>query len=400
MSSDTDINGALLRLKREEMGWTLADMAARACLSTKQVKQLEDGGDSAFYSLAIKLTVAKKNAQILGITEDELFGQNLVDEETIELSSQTQSLAQDAIVQPELAQEMLATVPASPASKPGASTESLQAKAPLGAERPSQELKLDVQPNELAVTQPIAPVAPVTSSVTEANIKVEVTVTNAESEPTHPLKKPQTANLSEQISSVPLALSLPSNESHLSDSADTTASMGFGVKFLLALLVIFGLVLIVEPKAKDDFLDFFKNSGLITNSDSTAEREAMPVTLPLTEVPTTDSPVDETKSPIGPIGSNAPMPSDSSSSNSSAKVGTSSVPVNSNSKPDTGTTAQNPDNLNTPNSKSVNTKSALSNNVAPNSVPNVNSSSSTNSATSNNTTSSGTPSQGTLQTKE
>ena len=400
MSSDTDINGALLRLKREEMGWTLADMAARACLSTKQVKQLEDGGDSAFYSLAIKLTVAKKNAQILGITEDELFGQNLVDEETIELSSQTQSLAQEAIVQPELAQEMLATIPASLESKPGALTESLQANAPLDKVRPSQELKPDAQPNGLAVKQSIPSVAPVTSTVTEANIKVDGTVTNAESEPTHPLKKPQTANLTEQSSSVPLALSLPSNESHLSGSADTAASMGFGVKLLLALLVIFGLVLIVEPKAKDDFLDFFKNSGLIINSDSASEREAMPVPLQLTEVPTADSPVEESKSPNGPIGSNAPMPSDSSGSNSTAKVGTSSVPINSNSKPDTGTTAQNPDNLNTPNSKPVNTKSVLINNMSPSSVPNVNSASSTNSATSSNTTSSGTPSQGALQTKE
>jgi len=400
MSSDTDINGALLRLKREEMGWTLADMAARACLSTKQVKQLEDGGDSAFYSLAIKLTVAKKNAHILGITEDELFGQNLVDEETIELSSQTQSLAQDAIAQPELAQEMLATIPASLESKPSVVTESLQANAPLGAERPSQELKLDVQPNELAVTQPIPSAASVASTVTVANTKEELTATNAQAQPTHLLKPPQTAHLSEQISSVPLALSLPSNESHLSDSEDTVTSMGFGVKLLLALLVIFGVILIVEPKAKDDVLDFFKNSGLISNSDSTSERDGTPVPLPLTEATTSDSPMDETKSPNGPIGSNPPMPSDGSGSNSTAKVGASSALGNSNSKPDTGTTAQNPDNLNTLSSKSVNNKPVLINNVAPNSAPSVNSAPSTNSATLNNTTSSGTLSQGALQSKE
>ena len=73
MTVDNDINGSLLKIKRESLGWTLADMAARACLSTKQVRQLEEGGDNSFYSHAIKLTVAKKIATILSISEDELF---------------------------------------------------------------------------------------------------------------------------------------------------------------------------------------------------------------------------------------------------------------------------------------------------------------------------------------
>ena len=44
------INGALLRMRREELGWALADLATRACLSNKQVKQIEEGGTSSFYS--------------------------------------------------------------------------------------------------------------------------------------------------------------------------------------------------------------------------------------------------------------------------------------------------------------------------------------------------------------
>jgi transcriptional regulator with XRE-family HTH domain len=47
MTVDNEINGSLLKLKRESLGWTLADMAARACLSTKQVRQLEEGGDNS-----------------------------------------------------------------------------------------------------------------------------------------------------------------------------------------------------------------------------------------------------------------------------------------------------------------------------------------------------------------
>jgi len=73
MTVDNDINGSLLKIKRESLGWTLADMAVRACLSTKQVRQLEEGGDNSFYSHAIKLTVAKKIALILNIEEDDLF---------------------------------------------------------------------------------------------------------------------------------------------------------------------------------------------------------------------------------------------------------------------------------------------------------------------------------------
>jgi len=73
--SDTDqINGMLLQIKRDELGWAVSDMATSACLSVKQVKQIEQGGISAFYSPTVKLTAAKKMAHILGVSEDELFG--------------------------------------------------------------------------------------------------------------------------------------------------------------------------------------------------------------------------------------------------------------------------------------------------------------------------------------
>ena len=68
------INGELLRLRREARGWVLSDMATRACMSVKQIRQLEDGGVSAFYSLAVKATAAKKVGALLGVTSDEVFG--------------------------------------------------------------------------------------------------------------------------------------------------------------------------------------------------------------------------------------------------------------------------------------------------------------------------------------
>lgn len=70
------INGDLLRLRRESRGWLLGDLATRACMSVKQIRQLEEGGMSSFYSVAVKATAAKKVAALLGIGEDEVFARN------------------------------------------------------------------------------------------------------------------------------------------------------------------------------------------------------------------------------------------------------------------------------------------------------------------------------------
>lgn len=74
MSDTPHIHGELLRLKRESHGWLVSDMATRACMSVKQIRQLEEGGSSAFYSESVKLTSAKKVGAILGLTPDEVFG--------------------------------------------------------------------------------------------------------------------------------------------------------------------------------------------------------------------------------------------------------------------------------------------------------------------------------------
>lgn len=70
---DRLINGELLRSRRETQGWAITDMASRACLSTKQVRQLEEGGTSAFYNESVKLTAAKKVGGLLGLSADEVF---------------------------------------------------------------------------------------------------------------------------------------------------------------------------------------------------------------------------------------------------------------------------------------------------------------------------------------
>jgi len=74
---DIFINGELLRSRREASSWAINDMAIRACLSVKQVRQLEDGGMSSFYSQSVKATAAKKVGAILGLTPDEVFNQSV-----------------------------------------------------------------------------------------------------------------------------------------------------------------------------------------------------------------------------------------------------------------------------------------------------------------------------------
>jgi DNA-binding XRE family transcriptional regulator len=75
MSDISQIDGHSVRLKRESFGWAISDMATMACLSSKQIKQIEEGGLAAFYSEGVKLTAAKKVAALLQMTEAELFGQ-------------------------------------------------------------------------------------------------------------------------------------------------------------------------------------------------------------------------------------------------------------------------------------------------------------------------------------
>ncbi|MEY2677391.1 MAG: hypothetical protein RLZ00_83 [Pseudomonadota bacterium] len=93
------INGELLRLRREARGWVLNDMATRACMSVKQIRQLEEGGMSSFYSLAVKVTAAKKVAALLGLSAEEVFAKN-AESAILEESVEPQALIAEVAVEP------------------------------------------------------------------------------------------------------------------------------------------------------------------------------------------------------------------------------------------------------------------------------------------------------------
>jgi transcriptional regulator with XRE-family HTH domain len=110
------INGELLRLRREARGWVLNDMATRACMSVKQIRQLEEGGTSSFYSEAVKVTAAKKVGALLGLSADEVFAQDSVSE-SIELEAplvtEVDSVLEEPIEQPAVVESSVATACAS-----------------------------------------------------------------------------------------------------------------------------------------------------------------------------------------------------------------------------------------------------------------------------------------------
>lgn len=69
------INGDLLRQRREAKGWAPTDLATRSCLSLRQVRQIEEGGNSSFYSESVKATAARKIAVLLGLPPEMAFVQ-------------------------------------------------------------------------------------------------------------------------------------------------------------------------------------------------------------------------------------------------------------------------------------------------------------------------------------
>jgi transcriptional regulator with XRE-family HTH domain len=72
LSNAENVLGSKIKDAREKAGLTQEELAKQACLSMRQLEQIESGGDSYFYSAAIKLASAKKVARILGIEEEYL----------------------------------------------------------------------------------------------------------------------------------------------------------------------------------------------------------------------------------------------------------------------------------------------------------------------------------------
>ena len=58
---------------REVLDLSAKDLSKRACLSERQIEQIENGDSSSFYSAQVKFTAAKKVADLLKLTPEEAF---------------------------------------------------------------------------------------------------------------------------------------------------------------------------------------------------------------------------------------------------------------------------------------------------------------------------------------
>jgi transcriptional regulator with XRE-family HTH domain len=58
---------------REKLGLTTKDLGGMACLSARQIEQIENGETSSFYGTQIKVTAAKKVAKFLNLSDEEAF---------------------------------------------------------------------------------------------------------------------------------------------------------------------------------------------------------------------------------------------------------------------------------------------------------------------------------------
>jgi transcriptional regulator with XRE-family HTH domain len=68
-----DIRKEAFTKAREKLSLTTKDLGVMACLSTRQIEQIESGETSSFYSAQIKATAAKKVAKLLKLSDEEAF---------------------------------------------------------------------------------------------------------------------------------------------------------------------------------------------------------------------------------------------------------------------------------------------------------------------------------------
>jgi|GEM_PF-1390239 transcriptional regulator with XRE-family HTH domain len=82
INSQVRINGEILKDARTTQGLAIEKVAMDLCVSKTHIFQIEDGGEGAFYSYALKVQIAKKLALYLKVPESAAF--DSVEEEGIE----------------------------------------------------------------------------------------------------------------------------------------------------------------------------------------------------------------------------------------------------------------------------------------------------------------------------
>ncbi|MBT8633387.1 helix-turn-helix domain-containing protein [Polynucleobacter paneuropaeus] len=115
---------------REALGLSVQELSGKACLSVRQIQQIENGEHNSFYSLNIKFTAAKKVAQLLDLQTEEAFDFG-------DLVSQLPVEVQEAKPSPAVVEEKPKTKTPEPASnikvESAALAKSIQQKKPASS---------------------------------------------------------------------------------------------------------------------------------------------------------------------------------------------------------------------------------------------------------------------------
>jgi transcriptional regulator with XRE-family HTH domain len=260
MSDVSQIDGNAVRLRRESLSLGLADVATRACLSVKQVRQIEEGGLTAFYSETVKLTAARKVAGLLSLPESELFGQIQPQTDTHLDDTPDESLDQDvSIISP----------PVESRFGGGLNTQ----HAPITR---SEALHVLAQPPEHLDEEATVTAAPEPDKTAPAVTAPTMAVASAAIEPS-PLVNLPNASSSPQASDTASS----SDASAPKDTVETPGS-GYLLKILALFIVALAAAALLKPKAAED----------------------LPAPPPAAEAP-----AEPTSAPVPPVESNAAMES-------------------------------------------------------------------------------------------
>jgi len=143
---------------RESLGLSTKDLSGMACLSVRQIEQIENGESSSFYGAQVKFTAAKKVAGLLKLTPEDAF----------DFSGVVQ-LVKPAEVEEKLQEETKASA-AEKKAKPEKTKEKNQAKET----EQTKELVSQAPAAEVKAEKPIA--RKVTESVLDYSVKSKASV--------------------------------------------------------------------------------------------------------------------------------------------------------------------------------------------------------------------------------
>ncbi|QWD61933.1 helix-turn-helix domain-containing protein [Polynucleobacter sp. MWH-UH25E] len=91
-----DIKKEAFTKARESLGLSTKELSGMACLSVRQIEQIENGESSSFYGPQVKVTAAKKVAGLLKLKEEDAFDFGVVATNKAESKKETQKEAKDS----------------------------------------------------------------------------------------------------------------------------------------------------------------------------------------------------------------------------------------------------------------------------------------------------------------